>query len=270
MKFLRLLYIKFILFTHYWAYRRNSETRGVHIRQALEKLGPIFVKFGQLLSTRRDMLPDDIVDELEKLQDQVPPFDGAIAQGLIEKVFKKPIQEIFAAFEPIPLASASIAQVHAVTLHDGKSAVIKILRPNIEKIIRSDIALLYTVAYFIQKYWSEGYRIRPREIVAEFEQTLLAELNLLHEAANAAQLRRNFQHSPLLHIPEIYWPYARKSMIVMERIRGIPVSNMAELKAAGINMKRLAERGVEIFFTQVFRDCFFHADMHPGNLFVSP
>jgi ubiquinone biosynthesis protein len=289
----RLLHIKFVLARHrldrivlsmplltlsrfflcfsprYWSQDKTVYARGVHIRQALEELGPIFVKFGQLLSTRRDLLPDDIADELAKLQDQVPPFSGELAQSMLEKIYNQPITELFASFDLVPLASASVAQVHAVRLHDGKEAVVKILRPNIEKTIRSDIALLYTIARLTERYWSEGYRLRPQAVVTEFEQTILAELDLMHEAANASQLRRNFPNSPLLHVPEIYWPYARQSAIVMERIYGIPATNIDELKQAGINMKRLAERGVEIFFTQVFRDSFFHADMHPGNILVS-
>jgi ubiquinone biosynthesis protein len=290
----RLLHIKFVLARHrldrivfsmplltlsrfflyfsprYWSQDRTIYARGVHIRQALEELGPMFVKFGQLLSTRRDLLPDDIADELAKLQDQVPPFPGDVAQAMLEKIYNQPITELFASFDQVPLASASVAQVHAVRLHDGREAVVKILRPHIEKTIRSDISLLYTIAKLTERYWSQGYRLRPREIVAEFEQTILGELDLLHEAGNASQLRRNFMNSPLLHVPEIYWPYARQSAMVMERIWGIPATNISELQQAGINMKRLAERGVEIFFTQVFRDSFFHADMHPGNILVSP
>lgn len=250
-------------------YKRADLSRGERIRLALEKLGPVFVKFGQSLSTRRDLLPIDIADELSKLQDQVAPFPGSLAKKIVEKEYKKPIEEIFAVFEQEPMASASIAQVHKATLHDGKDVVVKILRPDIGRAIDCDVALMYTLAGLVSRYWSTGRRLRPREVVAEFENTILNELDLMREAANASQLRRNFLHSKVLHVPEIYWPYARNKILVMERIHGIPISDIETLKLFNINLKKLAERGVEIFFTQVFRDCFFHADMHPGNIFVA-
>ncbi len=250
-------------------YKRPNLTRGERIRLALEKLGPVFVKFGQSLSTRRDLLPPDIADELAKLQDQVPPFSALLAKNIVEKEYGKSIEEIFAEFEMEPLASASIAQVHKATLPNGQAVVVKILRPKILAAIKSDVALMYTLANLVTRYWAKGRRLRPKEIVTEFENTILNELDLMREAANASQLRRNFIHSPLLHVPEIYWPYARNKILVMERIHGIPISDIETLKAYGINLKKLAERGVEIFFTQVFRDCFFHADMHPGNIFVA-
>jgi len=253
-----------------WNWFRGSEfNRGVAIREALEELGPIFVKFGQALSTRVDLLPDDVIEELAKLQDRVPPFCSKKARQIVEDIYKKPVEEVFQTFERDPLASASIAQVHAVTLFDGKEGVVKILRPNVEKHIRRDIQLLYGVAKLVERYWSGAKYIRPVEVVEEFEKTILNELDLIREAANASQLRRNFENSPLLYVPEIYWPYVRENILVMERIRGIPIANLDEIKRHGINVKKLAERGVEIFFTQVFRDDFFHADMHPGNIFVS-
>lgn len=253
----------------HWVNQRQGRTRGECLRLALEELGPIFVKFGQILSTRQDLIPDDIAIELEKLQDRVPPFPGKTAQKIIEAVYQKPVSEIFQTFDKIPLASASIAQVHAATLHEGQEVVVKILRPNIIKTIQHDVALLYIVAGLVQKLWSHGPRLRPKEIVAEFERTIMDELDLLREAANASQLRRNFSHSQLLYVPEVYWDYARTNVVVFERISGIPVSNVTVLKQHGVDLKKLAERGVEIFFTQVFRDSFFHADMHPGNIFVS-
>jgi ubiquinone biosynthesis protein len=253
----------------YWVNKRRGKTRGECLRLALEELGPIFVKFGQILSTRRDLLPDDIAEELEKLQDRVPPFPGEKAKAIIEKAFKKPLSEIFAEFNLVPLASASIAQVHAATFQDGREVVVKVLRPNIEKVISHDIGLLYTVASLVEHLWSHGPRLRPREIVAEFERTIFDELDLMREAGNASQLRRNFLNSELLYVPEVYWDYARSNVVVFERIHGIPISNIDKLKQAGVDIKKLAERGVEIFFTQVFRDSFFHADMHPGNIFVA-
>ncbi|MDE2089483.1 MAG: ubiquinone biosynthesis regulatory protein kinase UbiB [Gammaproteobacteria bacterium] len=254
----------------YWLRRRTPAPRGVRIRRALEDLGPIFVKFGQILSTRRDLMPEDVADELAKLQDRVPPFPGAQARAIIEKAYGHPLERACQAFDVTPLASASIAQVHLARLHDGREAVIKVVRPGIEKIIRRDVGLLYNLAYLAERYWKEGRRLRPREVVAEFEKTILDELDLMREAANASQLRRNFEGSPLLYVPEIMWEYTRRNVMVMERIHGTPISDIETLKRQGIDLKRLSERGVEIFFTQVFRDNFFHADMHPGNIFVSP
>ena len=235
----------------------------------MEELGPIFIKLGQALSTRPDILPPDIAQELCKLQDNVPPFASEMALSIVENAFKCSAFEMFAYFDPKPMASASMAQVHAATLKSGEDVVVKILRPNMHKIIDQDISLMYTIANLADRYWSESKRFKPKEVVREFEQTLLDELDLQREAANGAQLRRNFQNSPLLYIPEIYWDYVREDVLVLERIYGIPVADVAQLNAAGINIKKLAERGIEIFFSQVFRDCFFHADMHPGNIFVS-
>ncbi|MDX2503251.1 MAG: ubiquinone biosynthesis regulatory protein kinase UbiB [Gammaproteobacteria bacterium] len=253
----------------FWFRHRTRRPRGERIRMALEDLGPIFVKFGQILSTRRDLLPDDLADELSKLQDQVPAFPGASAIKIIEQQFKQPIDEIFAYFDSTPLASASIAQVHKATLNDGREMIVKVVRPDIEKVIRRDLALLYAIAEKVTLFWSDSKRLRPREVVEEFEKNIIDELDLLREAANASQLRRNFKDSALLYIPEVDWNHCRKKVMVMERIHGMPVTNMDDLKAMDIDFKRLAEMGVEIFFTQVFRDNFFHADMHPGNIFVS-
>jgi ubiquinone biosynthesis protein len=248
----------------------KREPRAVRIRKALEDLGPIYVKFGQILSTRQDLLPDDIAEELARLQDRVPPFPGALARAQVEQVYNEPVDTVFRMFDEIPLASASIAQVHAAQLQDGTDVVVKVLRPNIRKYIKRDVTLLYTIAVLAERYWKDGRRLRPCEIIKEFEKTLFDELDLLREAANASQLRRNFKGSGLLYVPEVYWPWCRPGVMVMERISGIPVSNIAELKAQGVDLQTLSEHGVEIFFTQVFQHNFFHADMHPGNIFVSP
>lgn len=252
-----------------WTWLNRTTPRGIRIRLALEDLGPIFVKFGQILSTRRDLLPDDIAIELAKLQDQVAPFDTKTAAKLIERSLKHPLQEIFSDFNPVPFASASIAQVHAATLHSGESVIVKVVRPNIKPIIQRDISLLYIIADKIERYWPAGKNLRPREVVAEFEKTLLDELDLMREAANASQLKRNFSHSEKLYIPEIYWDHCRNNVMVMERIHGTPIGNIEALIEKNINLQKLSERGVEIFFTQVFRHSFFHADMHPGNIFVA-
>ena len=252
----------------HWIVRRTP--RAVRIRKTLEDLGPIFVKFGQILSTRQDLLPDDIAAELSRLQDRVAPFDGDRARRLVEQAFQQPVERVFAAFDTRPLASASVAQVHAATLNSGEDVVVKVLRPGIEAVIRRDVGLLRTIAGLAERYWSEGHRLRPREVVAEFEKTLYDELDLLREAANASQLRRNFADSDLLKVPEVYWTFCRRNVMTLERIYGIPVNDLETLKGAGVDMKGLSERGVEIFFTQVFRHNFFHADMHPGNIFVSP
>lgn len=253
-------------------YRKISKklSRGERVRLALEDLGPIFVKFGQTLSTRRDFIPIDIADELARLQDRVPPFPGEEAKSIVEACIRKPISEVFSEFDIKPLASASIAQVHsAKLLTTGQEVVVKVLRPGIYKKINRDIDLLYALADLALRYWRPAKQLRPREIVVEFEACLKDELDLLREGANASQLRRNFSNSDLLYIPEVYWPYNSHKVLVMERIYGISISDIPALKKQGINLKKLAERGVEIFFTQVFRDCFFHADMHPGNIFVS-
>ncbi|MFQ5468885.1 MAG: ubiquinone biosynthesis regulatory protein kinase UbiB [Gammaproteobacteria bacterium] len=249
---------------------KTTQPRAIRIRQALEDLGPIFVKFGQILSTRRDLLPDDIAEELAKLQDKVNPFPGDQARKIVERVYGKSVNEVFADFNEAPLASASIAQVHAAELLDGERVVVKVVRPGIKKTIQRDLGLLYVMAELAERYWSEGKRLRPREVVAEYEKTILDELDLAREAANASQLRRNFSNSELLYIPEVFWPYTHRDAMVMERISGIPVGDISALVSAGVDLKQLSERGVEIFFTQVFRHNFFHADMHPGNIFVSP
>jgi ubiquinone biosynthesis protein len=251
----------------YWL-KPKTEPRAVRIRKALEDLGPIYVKFGQALSTRKDLLPEDIADELVKLQDKVPPFAKETAQTIIENELGMSIEKAFAKFEEEPMASASVAQVHAAELHDGRKVVVKVLRPDIEEGIYSDIGLLYELARIAEKFWPDARRLRPMEVVTEFEKTTLDELDLMREAANAAKLRRNFEGSDILYIPEIYWDYTRRKVMVMERIYGTPVGEIAQLKAKKVDFKLLAERGVEIFFTQVFRDNFFHADMHPGNIFV--
>ncbi len=245
-------------------------SQGERIRLALEDLGPIFVKFGQTLSTRRDFITIDIADELARLQDRVLPFPGEEAKSIVEACIRKPITKVFSEFDIKPLASASIAQVHsAKLLTTGQEVVVKVLRPGIYKKINRDVDLLYALADLALRYWRPAKQLRPREIVAEFEACLKDELDLLREGANASQLRRNFSNSDLLYIPEVYWPYTSHKVLVMERIYGISISDIPALKKQGINLKKLAERGVEIFFTQVFRDCFFHADMHPGNIFVS-
>jgi len=248
----------------------RTAPRGVRIREALEDLGPLYVKFGQILSTRRDLLPDDIAEELARLQDQVPPFPGEQARAIVEKSLGEPVGTLFAEFSLQPLASASIAQVHAARLHDGTEVVVKVVRPGIEKIIRRDIDLLYTVARMARRYSSDARRLRPVEVVAEYDKTIHDELDLAREAANCALLRRNFAASELLYVPQIYWDYTRSEVMVQERIHGIPVDQIDELERAGIDLGMLGRRGVEIFFTQVFRDNFFHADMHPGNIFVAP
>ncbi len=253
----------------YWINKHRGLTQAERLRLALEELGPIYVKFGQILSTREDLLPEEYIHELEKLQDRVPPFSGELAKQIVETTYHKPISTLFQDFDITPLASASIAQVHAATLLNGDAVVVKILRPHIQTNIRRDVDLLYTLAKLLERFWVHGTRLRPREIVAEFEKIIFDELDLMREAANASQLRRNFLHSDLLYIPEVYWDFTRTNIVVFERIDGIPVSDIAALRAQGTDLKKLSERGVEIFFTQVFRDSFFHADMHPGNIFVS-
>jgi ubiquinone biosynthesis protein len=246
-----------------------AEARGVRIRLALEHLGPIFIKFGQVLSTRRDLLPEDIADELAKLQDQVPPFSSELAVATIENALGKSIAEVFSEFDRTPVASASIAQVHFGRLLDGRDVAIKVLRPNMLQIIEKDLGLLAWLAKFVERFSSDGRRLRPVEVVAEFDDYLHDELDLVREAANASQLRKNFANSTLLKIPEMIWDYCRSDVIVMERVYGIPINRFDRLRAAGIDFKQLSREGVEIFFTQVFRDGYFHADMHPGNILVS-
>jgi len=248
--------------------RRRRHPLGVRVRLALEELGPLFVKFGQALSVRRDLLPAEIADELAKLQDRVPPFPSKDAVATLEKALRAKLEQRFAAFESEPLAAASIAQVHAATLPDGAEVVVKILRPNVRNMIGRDVEVLFALAYLAERYWPEAYRLHPIEVVAEFEKSLTHEVDLLREAASAAQLKRNFEGSEKLYVPEVYWDYCRRNVLTIERIHGIPINDVARLRQSGANIKRLAENGVEIFFTQVFRHNFFHADMHPGNIFV--
>ncbi|AKJ40837.1 Probable ubiquinone biosynthesis protein UbiB [Pragia fontium] len=243
---------------------------GERLRLALQSLGPVWIKFGQMMSTRRDLFPPVIADQLALLQDQVAPFDGELARQQIETAMGGKLEQWFDDFEPQALASASIAQVHtAVLKSNGREVVLKVIRPDIKPVIEADIRLMYRIAGWVPKLLPDGRRLRPREVVREYEKTLLDELNLLREAANTIQLRRNFDGSPMLYVPEIFTDYCRENVLVMERIYGIPVSDIEALEANGTNMKMLAERGVQVFFTQVFRDSFFHADMHPGNIFVS-
>jgi ubiquinone biosynthesis protein len=251
-----------------WLNPHRAASPAVRLRLALEELGPIFVKFGQAVSTRRDLLPTDVANELAKLQDRVPPFPGAMARAIVESAYGRPVSEAFSQFDEAPLAAASIAQVHAARLPDGREVVVKVLRPDMREAIERDLEVLYALAQLAQTYWREGRRLRPRDIVAEYEKTIIDELDLMREAANASQLKRNFAGSDLLYVPEVYWDYCRLDVMVMERIHGIPISDMERLRAAGTDIKALAENGVRIFFTQVFRHNFFHADMHPGNIFV--
>ncbi|MBI5437099.1 MAG: ubiquinone biosynthesis regulatory protein kinase UbiB [Nitrosomonadales bacterium] len=251
-------------------FRNTSAPRAERLRLALETLGPIFVKFGQLLSTRRDLMPTDIADELAKLQDQVPPFPSAQAVALLETAYKKKLGEVFHSFDETPIASASVAQVHFAVLPDGREVAVKILRPGIARIIAHDVALLNICAGLMERWWEDGKRLKPRQVVAEFEKYLRDELDLMREAACASQLKRNFADSQLLVVPEIFWNWCTSEVMVMERMEGIPVSQVDALRAAGIDIPRLAANGVEIFYTQVFRDGFFHADMHPGNVLVAP
>jgi ubiquinone biosynthesis protein len=251
-----------------WFQRGVGGTRGERLRLALEELGPIFVKFGQALSTRRDLLPVDIADELAKLQDRVPPFPGDVAIAMIEKTFGQPLAEIFGSFETSPLAAASIAQVHAATLKNGDEVVVKVLRPGMREVIDLDLEVLDALARLADEYWIEARPVRPVEVVREYRKTVTDELDLMREAGNASQLKRNFAGSSLLYVPQIHWDYCRQNVMVMERIHGIIVSRVEELRARGTDIAKLAENGVEIFFTQVFRHNFFHADMHPGNIFV--
>jgi len=250
-------------------WRDLSAPRAVRLRQALTALGPIFVKFGQMLSTRRDLLPPDIADELAKLQDRVPPFPSAQVIATLTRIYGKPLDQVFRSFDDTPVASASIAQVHFAELPDGTPVAVKVLRPNIAGVIEHDLALMQTAASLVDRLWKEGKRLKPREVVAEFDRTIHDELDLTREAANCSQLRRNFKHSPLMLVPGIHWDWTYSEVLVMERMAGIPIGRIEELTRAGIDLKRLSRAGVEIFFTQVFRDGFFHADMHPGNIFVA-
>ena len=251
-------------------WRDLSAPRAVRLRLALEALGPIFVKFGQVLSTRRDLIPPDIAVELARLQDRVSPFPGAEVERILAAAYGKPLCEVFARFDLTPIASASVAQVHIAHLPDGREVAVKVLRPGIAAVIARDVALLDAAGRLLEWLWSDGKRLKPREVVAEFARHLEDELDLMREAANANQLRRNFRDSPLLAVPEVYWDWCATEVMVMQRMHGIPVSEVAALRAQGIDIPRLAQAGVEIFFTQVFRDGFFHADMHPGNILVAP
>lgn len=253
--------------------RQLDAPRGQRIRQALEHLGPIFVKFGQVLSTRRDLLPQDIADELAALQDRVPPFPSEVAVATIERAFRRPLNAVFETFEHEPVASASIAQVHFATLRlrngELRQVAVKVLRPGVLPVIEKDLDLMRMMARWVEKASADARRLKPREVVAEFDKYLHDELDLVREAANAAQLRRNMQGLHLVMIPEMYWDFVHPEVIVMERMTGIPISQTERLRAAGVDMRQLARDGVTIFFTQVFRDGFFHADMHPGNIQVS-
>lgn len=242
--------------------------RGARLRMALDELGPIFVKFGQILSTRRDLLPRDIADELALLQDKVSPFPGNQAIAMIEEALQEPVGELYKSFESEPLASASIAQVHAATMHSGDAVVVKVLRPEVRRWIERDLELLKHIARLAQRYAPDARRLRPREVVAEFERTVYDELDLQREGANYSQLKRNFDGSGLLYVPAVYWSHTKENVLTLERVYGVAVSDIKALKRAGVDMRRLAECGVEIFYTQVFRDNFFHADMHPGNILV--
>jgi len=248
----------------------NRLPRASRLRIVLEQLGPIYIKLGQLLSTRRDLLPDDVIVEFARLQDHVAPFPGQIAIQIIEQALGSKINDIFLQFDEVPLASASIAQVHTARLKDGRDMIVKVVRPGIEKIIRRDLGLMHIIAEMAENYSGQMQRLKPADVVREFEKTLLDELDLMREAANASQLRRNFSDSTLLYVPQVEWRYSARNVMVMERISGVPVGDIQGLKNAGIDLKWLAEAGVEVFFTQVFRDSFFHADMHPGNIFVRP
>jgi ubiquinone biosynthesis protein len=249
-------------------WRRFTEPRAVRLRRALESLGPIFIKFGQMLSTRRDLLPSDLADELARLQDRVPPFPTEQAVALLEAFYGRPVDEVFRHFERTPTASASVAQVHFAALPDGTEVAVKVLRPGIWKVIAHDLDLLEVGAALLERAWPESRRLKPREVVAEFSKFLRDELDLMREAANCAQLRRNFKNSTLLLVPEVYWDWCGSGVMVMERMQGTPISQIPALLEQGIDLKALSRAGVEIFFTQVFRDGFFHADMHPGNIFV--
>ena len=270
----RLTHISTVLIKHrLLSYNRSynsSYNSARSLRLALESLGPLFVKFGQLLSTRKDLLSSDMAEELAKLQDKVAPFPGKLAREMIEQSLQQSIDCAFQSFEEAPLASASVAQVHKATLHDGQEVVIKVLRPKIHAQVKRDVALLETLAKWIHVFIPASRRLRLTEVVQEFKTILFDELDLMKEAANTSQLRRNFKDSESLYVPEVYWEWTRTNVLVLEQIHGIPISDIQTLKEKNVDLKCLAERGVEIFFTQVFRDCFFHADMHPGNIFVSP
>lgn len=262
--------IRFLIYLNPFNWFRDKNiSKAQRLRLCIESLGPIFIKFGQLLSTRRDLLSEDIIIELEKLLDKVPPFDVSEVRRIIQTELKRPVDEAFLSFDENVLASASIAQVHGAVLHDGKQVIVKIVRPNIEKAIRKDIALLMMLARLADRYWEHAKRVKPIKVVEEFEKTLINELDLVREAANASELRRHFLDSEDLYVPEIYWDYCKTGMLVMERIEGIPSTDIKQLRAHGMDLEMLSRKGVEVFFTQVYSNNFFHADMHPGNIFVS-
>jgi len=246
----------------------SHKPRGERLRLALQELGPVYVKFGQILSTRRDLLPRDVADELALLQDRVPPFPGEEAKAIVERALRRPVEACFARFDIQPLASASIAQVHPAELPDGREVVVKVVRPGIEAQLHRDVDLLKTVARLAERYWEGGQRVHPLEIVREFETFVFDELDMQREAANASSLRRNFRDSPYLYIPEVHWPLCKQDVMVMERVEGIPAGDLEALRAAGVDLPKLAVRGVRVFYQQVFRDNLFHADMHPGNILV--
>ena len=262
---------RFMLFVFpgYW-FRDRNVPRGQRLREALEELGPVFVKFGQVVSTRPDLIPADIAVELTRLQDDVLPFPGDEAREVIERALDAPLSEHFASFDVQPLASASVAQVHGATLQDSTEVVVKVLRPGIEKVIEQDLQLLYQLARLADRHWPNARRLRPLEVVDDYDKTIHDELDMMREGANASQLRSNFLDSDMIYVPQIYWDHSCREVLVMERVEGIPIRDIDAIRAAGIDLRKLAHNGVEIFFTQAFRDGFFHADMHPGNIFVSP
>jgi ubiquinone biosynthesis protein len=265
--FFRPLYLLAVINPFNW-FRSNDLSEAERLRLCIESLGPIFIKFGQMMATRRDLFGDEITDELEKLLDRVPPFPWPEARDIVEQQLGMSLQQAFRSFDENELASASIAQVYCAELPDGQEVVVKIVRPGIERKIRQDIEVLMLLARMADRYWDEAKRIKPIQIVREFETTILNELDLVREAANANQLRRNFEGSPDLYVPLVHWDYCRPKVMVMERISGIAVSDIKQLQAQDINLEVLSRKGVEIFFTQVFRHNYFHADMHPGNIFV--
>ena len=268
MHFFRPLYLLGLINPFNW-FRGNERSQAQRLRLAIEELGPIFIKFGQMMATRRDLFGDEITDELEKLLDRVPPFPLAQARAIIEQQLGMPLSQAFRHFDDVEIASASIAQVYAAELHDGQQVIVKIVRPGIEEQIHKDIEVLLLLARMAERYWDDASRIKPVQVVREFETTIMNELDLMREAANASELRRNFEGSPDLYVPFVHWDLCRPKVMVMERISGIPVSDVARLRANATNLESLSRKGVEIFFTQVFRHNYFHADMHPGNIFVS-
>ena len=247
---------------------RKKRSRGERLRDALQTLGPVFVKFGQMLSTRRDLLPPDIAGPLAELQDRVKPFSGEVAKSIIESELGCSVDEVFSEFSSDVMASASVAQVHAARLETGEEVIAKVIRPGIEKVIEEDLKLMMTIAKFVERNFIDGKRLKLVQVVSDYRMTILDELDLMREAANAALIRRNFADSEICYVPEIFWDYTRRNVMVEERIYGIPISRVDIFKEKKVNMEKLAENGVEIFFTQVFDHSFFHADMHPGNVFV--